>query len=458
MKARLAAYFNTWLGLGRRPAEPAGTALQGLDTDTRRAAIPGVLALVIGFFGFVIWAAYAPLDEGVPASGHVTVESQRKAIQHLRGGLVKEIRVRDGSQVRAQDILVVLNDTEARAQLDIAQAQYWTALATQSRLSAERDRTEAIVFPSEIRASGDTRAREAMRVQGDLFMARRDALASQWAILEENLKGLQEQINGLRALESGKQTQIKLLTDELESIRGLVQQGFYPRMKLLEMERTLAELAGSRGDDLANIARTHNAIAELKLRQVQLRQDFLKEVQESLARAQEERLNLRDRITALREEVDRSKVRSPVDGVVVGLAIHTLGGVIQPGQVLMEIVPGGEAMMIEVRIPPHLIEKIRPELSADIRFSTVTGGQLPPIEGMLTRVSADRLVDPATGGAYYLGRVAVTPAGLALLHRSGHTIQPGMPVDVVIKTGERTLLDYLIAPLKNRIAGSLKET
>lgn len=464
VKQALAARFQagwrhvTFDDATRSEVEEAGAdSPPALRTDSRSAARWGVIALVVGFGGFVVWAAFAPLDEGVPAPGVVSVESKRKAVQHLRGGIVRKIHVQEGSRVRAGDVLISLDDVEARSQLDIVQAQWWTALAQEARLLAEQAGAASVRFPPELTTSTDARAQEAMRIQQGLFQTRREALTSQTRILGENLKGLKEQMAGLQALQAGKQRQIELLETELSSMRELAQEGFLPQVRLMEIERMLAELSGSRANDLANIARARNAMSEIELRMVAIRQEFQQEVQQRLSEVQKEVENLRDRLVALREELNRLELRAPVDGTVVGLNVFTVGGVIQPGQTLMEIVPEDESLLIEVHIPTNLIEKVHPGLTADIRFATVKGAMIPPISGTLVTVSADRLLDPQSGMPYFLGRVQVTAEGLETLRRSQHSIHPGMPADVVIKTGERTLLQYLISPLTTRIASALKE-
>ncbi len=441
----------------RELEEPATQPVPDLRTDSHRPARWGMIALVLGFGGFVAWAAFAPLDEGVPAPGVVSVESKRKAVQHLRGGIVRKIHVQEGSRVRAGDVLISLDDVEARSQLDIVQAQWWSALAQEARLLAEQSGAASVRFPPELATSADARAQEAMRIQQELFHTRRNALMSKTRIMQENLKGLKEQITGLEALQAGKQRQIELLEHDLRAMRELAQEGFLPQVRLTEIERALAELTGSRANDLANIARAKNAIAEIELRMVAIRQEFQQEVQQRLSEVQKEVENLRDRLVALREEVARTTLRAPVSGRVVGLNVFTVGGVIQPGQTLMEIVPEDESLLIEVHIPTNLIERVHPGLAADIRFATVQGALLPPIAGRLVMVSADRLLDPQSGMPYFLGRVQVTPEGLDTLRRTQHAIHPGMPADVVIKTGERTLLQYLISPLTTRIASALKE-
>jgi membrane fusion protein, protease secretion system len=444
-------------GNERAASHPLPSDEPDLLTDSRPAVTWGVVVLVAGFGGFLVWSATAPLDEGVPAPGVVTVEGKRKALQHLRGGVIEQINVRDGDLVRANQVLVSLSDIDARAQLDSVQTQFWNAVALEARLIAEQIQSVSIGFPADLAASPDPRAQAAVRNQQNLFRTRRDTLVNQVRILEESLRGLQEQINGLQALQAGKQTQIQLLTKELESMGDLVLFGYVPRVRLMELERMLADIAGSRGEDLANIARTRSAIAEVKLRIVQTRQEYLKEAQQLLADTQKELESLGNRLTALREEVDRAQLKAPVDGIVVGLGVFTIGGVVQPGQTVLEIVPERGTTVIEVQIPTHLIEKVQPGLEAEIRFSTVQGSQLPAIAGELVQISADRFVEPTSGRPYYLGIVRIKPESRVLLANSRLTVSPGMSADVIIKTGERTLLEYLTTPLLKRISGALRE-
>lgn len=433
--------------------------LPPLQTDTRPALRFGMIALVIGVGGFFLWSSLAPLDEGVPATGTVVVESKRKTVQHLRGGIIEEIKVREGDTVKAGDVLLRLNDTESRAQLDIAYAQLWSAWATYSRLIAEHRQQERLAFPGDLyKHQDDPRAREAMQLQTQLFQTRRATLTSEIGILEENIKGLQEQVNGLESVQAGKKRQIELISEELNAFRGLAKEGFVPQVKVLELERLLADLTGSRGDDLANISRTRNAIAETKLRILQRRQAFMQEVETQLSDVQKEVASLKDRIKALEDEVIRAVVRAPTEGQVVGLEIHTLGGVIRGGDRIMDIVPQTDQLVIEAQVLPHLIDKVLIGMPADIRLSTITASTTTPvIEGTLITISADRLTDQRSGQPYYLGRIEVTKEGLLELARHHVQLQPGMPADVIFKSGERTLLDYLVRPLMNRIAGSMKE-
>lgn len=431
-----------------------------LDTDDRKVVRFGMLTLAFGFGGFLLWASLAPLDEGIPGTGVVTVESKRKTIQHLKGGIVDSIHVREGAAVQAGDVLLRLNDVEINAQIEIVRGQFYLVKAAEARLLAERDGRSTVTFPQPLvmAAESDPRAREAILVQAGLFAARRSMLSSEMSTMDEIITGFNEQIRGLQALEAGKKTQIDLVSKELDSYRGLAEEGFVPRNKLYEQERVLADLSGTRGSDLAQIARAKASINETRLRKLQRQQQFRQEVEKELAEMQKEVGGQSDRLTALKEEFDRTVIKSPTEGVVVGLEAHTVGGVIRPGDRIMEIVPQDEVLIVEAQLPVNLIDKVSAGQLATIHFQIVlAGGAQPAIEGKVVQVSADRLTDQRTGMPYYSARIQITPNGEAELRKHGINVQPGMQADVVIVTGERTLLQYLLKPLRSRIFGGMRE-
>lgn len=454
----------------KRPADEADVLLAGeavhsegaasVQTDERPIVRFGMLVLIIGFGGFLLWAGLAPLDEGVPGTGVVSVDSKRKTIQHLKGGIVASIEVREGARVKAGDVLLRLNDTEIKAQLDITRSQYWAVKATEARLLAERNGRADVVFPEAMLVSGktDPRAAEAMRAQGQLFAARRSALKSELGTMDESIVGLNEQIRGLQSIEAGKKTQIDLLEKEISALRGLVEEGFVPRNKLYELERVLADLSGTRGGDLASITRARASINEIQLRKLQRQQDFRKEVETQMTDVQRDVGSQSDRLTALTEEYERTVIKAPTDGYVVGLEAHTVGGVVRPGDRIMDIVPEGEALVVEAQLPVNLIDKVHVGQLANVHLQIVmAGGRQPAIEGKLVQVSADRLTDQRTGAPYYTARIEITPEGEAELGRHKITPQAGMQADVVIITGERTVLQYLLRPLLSRLTSGMKE-
>jgi HlyD family type I secretion membrane fusion protein len=431
-----------------------------VNTDEKPIVRFGMLTLIIGFGGFLLWSAIAPLDEGVPGTGIISVDTKRKTIQHLRGGLVESIAVREGDRVKTGDVLLRLNDTDIKAQLDITRGQYAVVKATEARLLAERDGKATVTFSPALleAAKTDRRTAEAISAQGQLFAARKSALSSELGTVDESIVGLNQQIIGLQSIEAGKKKQIDLILKEANSYRSLVEEGFVPRNKLYELERVLADLSGTRGGDLAQIARAQASINEMKLRKLQRIQDFRKEVETQMSDVQKEVGNQSDRLTALTEEFERSVIKAPTDGTVVGMEAHTVGGVIRPGDRIMDIVPEGDVLIVEAQLPVNLIDKVRVGQLANMHLQIVlSGGAQPAIEGRVAQISADRLTEPRTGNPYYSARIQITENGEAELLRHKIQAQPGMQVDVVIVTGARTVLQYLLKPLMSRVNAGMKE-
>jgi len=440
----------------REEGEPVGP----VNTDERPIARFGMMTIAIGFGGFFLWSALAPLDEGIPGTGVVSVDSKRKTIQHLRGGIIDTINVREGTRVDEGTVLIKLNDTEIRAQLDITDGQYSVMRAIESRLLAERDGASNITFPPDLLAASlkYQRVGDAVNAQTQLFQARRSALHNEMGTMDEAIRGLNEQIRGLQSLENAKKTQLDLISKELTSYRDLANEGFIPRNKLYELERVVAELSGTRGGDLAQIARAQAAINEVKLRKLQRTQDFRKEVEAQLSDVQREVNSLADRLTALKDEFERTEIRAPITGFVVGMDVSTIGGIIRPGDRIMDIVPEDDILVVEAQLPVNLINNVQIGQLATMHFQIVTaGGAMPAIEGKLAHVSADRLMDPKTGAPYYSARLEITEKGEEEMRKYKIIPQPGMQADVVVLTGERTVLQYLLQPLISRLAFGMKE-
>lgn len=441
----------------RQPVD--GPDMQSPSTDINRVTRFGTLTLVIGFGGFLLWAALAPLDEGVPANGVVIVDSKRKAVQHLQGGIVEKILVRDGDLVQLDQPLIKLDQTQLQGVLNTVRTNYWQVQALFDRLTAEQTKRSKVVFSDSLLASAkaDSKAGEIVEAQKQLFGTRRSALENQRLILAQSAASAQEQVTGLRALSVSRTRQISLLEKDISGLRDLVDEGYAPRSRLFELERMLAQLNGERSTTLAEIEKAQRAIAEAKLRSIQVEQEFVKDVDTQLSQVQADLNRWSNELHSREEELSRSTLRAPTKGYVVGLAVHTDGGVVRPGEVLMEIVPEDDKLVIDAQLPPHLIDKVHTGLEAEIRFSALgTRGQVPTLSGKLDSVSADRLTDPR-GNAFYSARVLVNKESLDALSKQNLKIQPGMPAEVVIKTGERTMLDYLMRPLLNHIAPALKE-
>ena len=427
------------------------------DADYRRAVRIGILVLVLGFGGFLAWAALAPLDEAVPAHGVVSVESKRKRIDHLNGGIVEKILVREGEHVREGQELIVLNEIQAKAGLNSIRSQWRVAAVTKARLEAEREGLKTIAFPADLlREQHEAEAAAAMKAQAELFRTRRAGLEGDLRIIRESVRGLEEQAKSLEQLRLGREKQVELFKEQLASYQRLNRQGYISRNQLLELERQLAEVQSKQSEDLSNIAGVNARLAEFRARGAQRETEYRREVETQLADAQREVATLAERLTASRDTYERLVLRAPVSGTVVDLAFHTVGGVVKPGDRIMDIVPGGDDLIVEAQVAPQYVDRVHAGLPADVHFDAyMNRANRPVIGGKVAVVSADALTDARTGATYYAMRVAVSPEELKKL--GGLQLQPGMQGTVMVKTGERSLLVYLTRPLLRRFTGALGE-
>lgn len=432
-------------------------AMLDVDTDSRSPLRWGLMILLIGFGGFIYWSAFAPLDAGVPADATVHVAGNRKTIQHLQGGTVEEIRVREGDKVSAEQVLLRLNRTRALAEQGVVSSQYITAKAIEARLLAERDELPSVVSDPNVlaRFKDDPRFIKATRAQALLFQARRDALKGEIAILVENQRGAEAQLKGLYEVHANRKAQVGFINRELKGVRKLAKEGYLPRNRMLELERNASHLRASVSNDMVEAGRARNQIAELKLRILQRGQEYQKEVQSQLSDVQKEAAALGDRLAGLDYTVRETEIRAPIDGYVQNLNVHTVGGVIGPDTVLMELVPNAHEFLVHAKVPVQAIDKVVPGLEVEITFPAFNHAMTPNIPGKVLTVSADRLTDPETKMPYYLAQVQVTPEGIPMLGEN--LIRPGMPASVLIRTGERTMLSYLLKPFLERVSKSFKE-
>jgi protease secretion system membrane fusion protein len=437
------------------PSQPPVAAAEPNERPARSPTRLALWALAAGLIGAAAWAALAPLDEGVPAPGTVAIDTKSKAVQHLAGGIVKAVLVREGQQVQQGQVLLQLDDAAAKAGFEAARLRYLGLRAMEGRLLAERG-GGPIAWHADLKAAAaDPSIRQMLLTQEQLMQSRRAGLAAELRAVDESVEGLQAQLKALAATLASRQRQLELLRDELGHTRELVREGYVPRNRQLELERSEAELGGQIAEGLGNATRTERAIGEQHQRASARQQDYRKEVETQAADVDREVQADGERLRAATDELSRMEIRAPASGQVLGLNAQTVGGVIGAGQKLMDIVPAGQALVLEARVAPHLIDRVHASLPVDVRFSTFSNAPLLVVRGQVASVSADLLTDPRTGAGYYLARVTLTPEGRKTL--GTRQLQPGMPVEAVFITGERSLLTYWLHPLVKRLAASMKE-
>ena len=416
----------------------------------------GLWALGIAFGGFLLWAALAPLDEGVPAQGTVAIDTKRKAVQHLSGGIVKEVLVGEGDTVQEGQLLIKLDSAVARSNYESVRQRYLGLRAMQGRLIAEQSQQANITFHPDLQAAAsDPLIRDQMQNQEQLFMTRRSLLRSDLQSIEENIQGQQGLLQAYNGILQNRRNQQRLINEELSHLRGLVTEGYAPRNRQLEMERMVSDNSSALADLQGNTVRAQRSISELRQRALSRQQEYRKEVETQLAEVSREVLSDNEKLHAVTDDLGRTDIKAPASGQVVGLAIQTVGAVVQPGQKLMDIVPAGAPLLLETHVAPHLIDRVHADLDVDVRFSSFANSPQLVVLGKVVSISADLLTDPQTNIPYYLARVQVTPEGMQKLGK--RQLQPGMPVEVIFKTGERSMLTYLLHPLTKRLAASMTE-
>ena len=415
------------------------------------------IIVLLTFALFMGWALFAPLDAGVSMTGNVVVMGNRKAVQHPGGGVVTELRVREGDTVNQGDVLLKVNPLTTEANLSGAEIDYINALANESRLQAERESAASITWGEALLSYGtDPRVIEAKALQVKLFHSRRNEFGDQQRIYKEQLVGLQAQLRELQNVVTLRKEQLAVISDEALNNRDLATQGFIPRSRANEVERARSEMLSSLSNVTSEIAKTQSAIAGVHLQMTQHQSTVRKDIDTQLAEVQKNRKAGKSKVDALQFDLSLSEIKAPVGGTVIGLKVNTVGGVIQSGMMLMEIVPKDGRLIVEAQVPVNSIDKVHVGLTADMRFSAFNINTTPVIPGHVTLVGADKITGTnPQQGEYYLAQVETSEEGLKLL--GDKVVQPGMPVEVIVKTGERSFFSYLIKPLSDRFARSFKD-
>jgi len=419
------------------------------DSPRRDLAIGGVIILL--FFGlFLGWAAFAPLDAGAYAQGQVAVSGNRQAVQHREGGTVSVLHVKEGDRVTQGQVLIELSTGELRAGERGVTGQIIALLAQRSRMIAERDRLGTVPTPAEFAdLSSEDRvlADEAMRLQRLQYAARRSGRSTETGVLSQRGQQLNQQILGFQRQIESNIEQRRLIDEELEGMRSLAAQGFAPQNRVRALERNAAALDGELGSLRAQVARAREAMGETRLQSLGVTTRLDEDVADRLRQVEVDLNDLRPRQIELRNQIARAQIRSPATGQVVGLTVFTQGGVIQPGQTLMEVLPDRASQVIVASIDPTNIDDLRVGLSTEVKFPGLRDRDTPILHGTVTLISADSFTDEATKRSFYRAEVVIPPGELTKLGRSATHIRPGMPVEVVVLLKKRTALQYLIEPL-----------
>lgn len=416
----------------------------------------GLTLIAVFFGGFGAWAGLAPLSSAAVAPGAVTVEGHRKTVQHLEGGIIRTLQVRDGDTVQRGQLLIRLDATQARAKSQAHLGQALSMQAEQARLLAERNAADEIAFPQTLlKRRDDPRVAESLATQQRLFDSRRRSLLGRIEILKQQIEQLQSQGDGLTGQIAAEDNQLVLMTEEIAGLQQLFDQGYEGNQRLLELKRAAAALEGSRAGHLAAIAEADQQISEKRLEIITLRDERdaetateLKDVQARLAESQEA-------LRAAQDVLRRTDIRAPISGVVMNLKFFTQGGVIEPGAPILDIVPQNDALLAEVRVSPLDIDVIARGLPAQVRLTAFKQRTTPVLDGTVIDVSADSIVDEQTGEAYYQAFIQIDASELAPMKNID--LYPGMPLEGIIITGQRTMWRYLTGPIEDSFAHAFRE-
>ncbi len=439
----------------RRPNWPDKVA--AVSMSTKRAVAFGFAVIVFAFGGFALWSTTVPIAGAVVANGQVVVASKRKQVQHPTGGVIRAVRVEDGSMVKAGDVLVELEAADAAERFARSRDSLYLAVASEARLMAEALDQPEMQLPAELTADAHMTPtlRAIVNGQQQLFNVRRIEMRGQLSIIEEQHQQLKDELAGLNAERSSAEQQIGLTKKELDAVEDLFEKGYTTRTRVFSLRREVTQLSGNAGRIAASAARTRSALIENELKLVQARNQLLTTVQSELRDTQAKIPTLREQYNAAKKAYEAMTIRAPVAGTVMASRGNNLGSVVRPGDTILEIVPADDRLMVEVQLRPNDVDSVKVGLETEIKLTGVNQRAAVPIHGRVSNVSADALQDSRTGGTYFVAHVDVPESELALL--KDVQLQPGMPAAVLIKTGDRTALAYLTQPLTDSINRAWRE-
>jgi HlyD family type I secretion membrane fusion protein len=445
------SYVAPTFGDDHLPIDPA------LQKRLRRPMVIGGLVILVLVFGLGLWASLSPLSMGVTGQGEVRVEMNKKTIRHKDGGTIRQILVQEGQHVRAGQPLIVYNDVEARAADDVLQHEFDSEQAQVARFSAEATGKVTPDFPPELTARmSDPQVAGLIRDQQVLFTTREQLFQSQNSVLNQRLDQIQSQIEGQQIQVKSIDEQIKLTQDEMDGYQQLYDKGFAPKPLILRYQRSIADLAGHKGSLESDIARMHQQIGETRMQMAANRDGRESQAAEGLRDAQSRIADIAPRLTAAKESLDQTVVRAPVDGYVFNLTQFTVGGVTGPGEVLMDIVPANAPIVVTAEVPPQDIQKVHAGMDAKVRFTGLNYRWHGPLNAKVMMVSADKIVNEKANVSYYRVDLRIDPQELTKL-RKDTRITSGMPAQVQIVSGERTIMGSLISPITDTLHGALSD-
>ena len=427
-----------------------------ISTSTWKLSLVGLLALLLAFGGGGLWASTAPLAGAALSTGVVIATGQNKVVQHLEGGIIDEILVKEGERVESGQIVIRLSRATAAATLQRYRLQFDTYRALRARYRAEISEADEITFPEDLlEKTSDPEVAEIIETQKEEFEALRDELQSEIAIFEKRRAANEEEITGIEAQRASQTEQLSLIREEMEATKTLLDQGLAPKSRYLALQRKSSELEGNQGQLTSRIARAKQTIAETEQEIIQLKKERRRTSITELRDVQTKLSDVQQQMKAAAEIVRRIEVRAPVNGIVVKLHHNTKGGVVAPGEAILELLPGDASLLVEARVRPEDIDVVHAGRPAKLRFTSLRQRITPTLTGVVQYVSADRLTDEATNTSYYAARIKLDPE----IPKEFENIEitPGMPVEVYVETRERTALQYFLGPISDSFARSFLE-
>jgi len=426
------------------------------DESIRRHVTAGTILVVVLLFGVGGWASTAEISGALIAPGSVVVDSNVKKVQHPTGGVVGELFVRDGDHVKEGDILIRLDETVTQANLAIVTKGLTELYARKARLAAERDGADSVAVPPELADNvNDPEVKDALASERKLFDLRRQDRLGQKQQLQERITQLQQEISGLAAQQDAKDKEVALIEQELQGVRDLYAKNLVQLNRLTSLERDEAQLQGARGQLVAQAAEAKGKIAEIQLQIIQVDQDLSSDVAKELRETDSKIGEYVERKITAEDQLKRTDIRAPQDGIVFQSTANTVGGVIAAGDPIMLIVPKSDNLLVEVKVEPKDIDQVQFGQPVLLRFSAFNTRTTPEIQGTVVRIAADTTTDQRTGLSYYLVRISMTADEIKKL--GDGKLTPGMPVEAFIQTGDRTMLSYLVKPLHDQLMRSFRE-